>query len=207
MYSDRSDYMKLKKMVGSFTAIALMMSMAGTAFADETADFFANFHPLVHHEIINADENSNHVLQAQANVTIPEGVSVDSGDFTWVITMAEDPSNPISDSIKDDSSKDETDIIADDNSSMSQTASAESSGDISFDNDIDNDGNAAADDGSSEDIGTLEGETYTSRVQVEGGTTITGACEVTFGLIIELDIPLDEDQFNIGLEASPSNVD
>lgn len=199
--------MKLKRMVGSFTAAALMMSMAGTAFADETADFFANFNPVVQHEIINTDENSNHALKAQARVTIPEGVTVDSGDFTWVINMAEDPLNPISDSIKHDSSKDETDNITDDNSSNAQVSSSDYSDDISFDNDSNNADETIDDDNASKESGTLEGQTYTSRIKANGGTVITGECEVTFGLVIELDIPLDEDKFDIGLVASPSSVD
>lgn len=199
--------MKLKKMTWLFIAAAIMMSTAWTAFADETSDFFADFHPVVQHEIIADNEDSNHVLKAQARVAIPEGVTVDSGDFTWVINMAEDPLNPISDSIKHDSSKDETDNITDDNASRVQTSSSDYSDDISFDNDGDNDSEVIDDDNNvPEESGTLEGQTYTSRVKAKGGTVITGECEVTFGLIVELDIPMAEDMFNIGLEASPSST-
>lgn len=196
--------MKFKGVIGSFATASLFMTMAGSAFADETADFFNSFNPVVQHEIIDVDENSNHALKAQARVTVPAGVTIDSGDFTWVINMQEDPLNPISNSIKNDSSKDETDNISDDNASKADTASNANAGDITFvdDNDIDNIG----DDNSSDKSSTLEGESYVSRVKAKGGTTITGECEVTFGLIIELDIPLAEDKFDIDLEASPSSL-
>ena len=188
--------MKFRKSIGAFASLSLLLTAFGSAFAAE----LENFNPVVQHEIITQDENSDHALRAVAKFEVPEGVTVSSDDFMWVINAREDIFNPLTGITVDDTSKDETDTIGDESENKAETN--ENSDEIIFDNTDESD--AVTEDGAQTDESVVsdavEGASYTAKLRANPGTVITGHSEVVLGLVLILDIPLDEDAFDIKLQ-------
>lgn len=65
--------MKFRRIIGALASMSLSLTAFGSAFATPAIE---NFHPVVQHEIITDDENSEHALRATARVEVPEGVAV-----------------------------------------------------------------------------------------------------------------------------------
>ncbi|MDO5398680.1 MAG: hypothetical protein Q4G33_12205 [bacterium] len=194
--------MNFRRTIGLFAAAAVSMTAVTNVFAAQTWDGFA---PIVQHEIITEDENSEHALRATARVDVPEGVTVDSGDFMWVINMEEDIFNPITGVTADDNTKDEIESITGEESADTLADNDEIVFDTSEDeNESLNDENDIASDEA--DLGETEGARYVKKLRANSGTTITGSSSVVFGLVLILDIPLNEDKFDIGFQFADSEA-
>lgn len=195
--------MKFRKSIGAFASLSLLMTAFGSAFAEPKIE---NFNPVVQHEIITQDENSDHALRAVARFEVPEGVTVRSEDFMWVINAREDIFNPLTGITADDTSKDETDTIGDESENKAETN--ENSDEIIFDNTDESDAvtedNAQTDESVVSDA--VEGASHTAKLRANPGTVITGHSEVVLGLVLILDIPLNEDAFDIKLQLADTEA-
>lgn len=195
--------MKFRKSIGAFASLSLLMTAFGSAFAEPELE---NFNPVVQHEIITQDENSDHALRAVARFEVPEGVTVRSEDFMWVINAREDIFNPLTGITVDDTSKDETDTIGDESENKAETN--ENSDEIIFDNT--NESDAVTEDNAQTDESVVsdavEGASHTAKLRANPGTVITGHSEVVLGLVLILDIPLNEDAFDIKLQFADSDA-
>lgn len=125
----------------------------------------------------------------------------------WVINAKEDIFNPLTGITAGDTSKDETDTIGDESDNKAETNAEDD--EITFDNTDEFD--AVTEDGAQDSdeaviSDDVEGASHTAKLRVNPGTVITGQNEVVFGLVLILDIPLNEDAFDIGFQFADSEA-